>query len=62
MKLLLLLCTLAVAQGEFFTALVDLENVLFTESGMLDVLDHYIEEQEKHLQRLREWVQWFFYV
>ncbi|PIK34088.1 putative prolyl 4-hydroxylase subunit alpha-1 [Apostichopus japonicus] len=54
MKLLLLLCTLAVAQGEFFTALVDLENVLFTESGMLDVLDHYIEEQEKHLQRLRE--------
>lgn len=54
MKVLILAATLALARGEFFTALVDLENVLYTESGMLDVLDNYIEQQQKSLQKLRE--------
>lgn len=52
--MLILAATLALARGEFFTALVDLENVLYTESGMLDVLDNYIEQQQKSLQKLRE--------
>ncbi|XP_071488036.1 prolyl 4-hydroxylase subunit alpha-1-like isoform X3 [Diadema antillarum] len=53
-RILALLCMgLSVAQCEVFTALVDLENVIYTEDNMLGALDEYIKQEEERLAMVK---------
>ena len=45
---------LAPSTAEVFTALVDLENVIFTESNMLDAIKMYIKAEEDKLDTIRK--------
>lgn len=48
---------LAPSTAEVFTALVDLENVIFTESNMLDAIKMYIKAEEEKLDTIRKKVE-----
>lgn len=56
MKLLVYLCsifvTLRSVNGEVYTALVDLKEVLQTESVLLDTLEKYISAEQQKLDLL----------
>jgi hypothetical protein len=43
------------AQGEVYTALAEMEELLNTEAALMDTLDGYISAQEKRLDTLRRW-------
>ncbi|XP_041485147.1 prolyl 4-hydroxylase subunit alpha-1-like isoform X3 [Lytechinus variegatus] len=51
--LLLLSLTLYKVKGEVFTALVDLENVIYTEGNLLGALDEYIQQEEERLEKVK---------
>ena len=42
------------AKAEVFTALVDLENVIYTESNMLQAINKYIEGEEEKLKLIKQ--------
>ena len=42
------------AKAEVFTALVDLENVIYTESNMLQAINKYIEGEEEKLKFIKQ--------
>lgn len=48
-------------RGELYTALADMEELLETESVLIDTLHGYITVQEQRLATLRRYVQYFFY-
>ena len=53
-KLMVLLSIgLCQVKGEVFTALVDLENVIYTEGNLLGALDEYIQQEEERLEKVK---------
>ncbi|XP_030835070.1 prolyl 4-hydroxylase subunit alpha-1 isoform X1 [Strongylocentrotus purpuratus] len=53
-KLMVLLSIgLCQVKGEVFTALVDLENVIYTEGNLLGALDEYIQQEEERLEKIK---------
>ncbi|XP_071952055.1 prolyl 4-hydroxylase subunit alpha-1-like isoform X2 [Antedon mediterranea] len=50
----LLLCMVAVATADKFTALVELENSIYIENNMVNQLNSYIQAEEKKMEHLKE--------
>ncbi len=51
---LLLFTLLSLSHAEVFTALVDLENVIYTESNMLEAIKMYVKGEEAKLNLIKE--------
>lgn len=49
-----LMVTWACAQAEMFTAMADMDSLLYTEKHVVSVIDQYIEMETKRLERLKE--------
>lgn len=45
---------LTLSSCELFTAIVDLEKLLYTEGEIIKTIDKYIEMEEKRLQEVRK--------
>ncbi|XP_022906186.2 prolyl 4-hydroxylase subunit alpha-1 [Onthophagus taurus] len=55
LKLLCVFLLFTFIKGELYTALVDLEELLHTESVLINTLEHYIKAQEQKLSLLKQY-------
>lgn len=54
--ILVFCCSLSTVRSEVFTALADLEDLLETESLLINTLEHYIKAEEEKLNYLKRLV------
>ena len=52
----LLVCLLSYSRAEIFTALADMEPLLYAEQELATHMKEYIAEEEQRLQKLKEYV------
>lgn len=46
---------LSLGNGEIFTAMADMESLLYAERDVIGVIDHYIQAENERLQKLKKW-------